>query len=101
MTRDDIIRMAREAGFSEWAVGLSEMPAHLERFAALVAKDGRDQVEVEWRYLMVDARKASEQALEALENVRKHDIEDLYGLDEVISDFRASLNMGPFNRGDW
>lgn len=42
MTRDDIIRMALEAGFSEWAVGLSEMPAHLERFAALVAAAERE-----------------------------------------------------------
>jgi len=42
MTRDDIIRMAREAGFSEWAVGLSEMPMHLERFAALVAAAERE-----------------------------------------------------------
>jgi len=73
----------------------------LENFANLIAKNERDKVEAEWRYLMVDARKASEQALEALENVRKHDIENLYGLDKVISGFRASLNMGPFNRGDW
>ena len=43
MTRDDIIRMALEAGFSEWAVGLSEMPAHLERFAALVAAVEREE----------------------------------------------------------
>ncbi len=42
MTRDDIIRMAREAGFSEWAVSLSEMPKHLERFAALVAAAERE-----------------------------------------------------------
>jgi len=34
--------MAREAGFSEWAVGLSEMPMHLERFAALVAAAERE-----------------------------------------------------------
>jgi len=96
MTRDDIMRMAKnEYGIYAFT---AESLAH---FAALVSKDGRDQVEAEWRYLMVDARKASEQALEALENVRKHDIEDLYGLDKVISDFRASLNMGPFNRGDW
>jgi len=33
MTRDDIIRMAREAGFSEWAV---RTPQYLERFAARV-----------------------------------------------------------------
>ena len=34
MTRDDIIRMAREAGFSEWAV---QTPQDLERFAVLIA----------------------------------------------------------------
>ena len=42
MTQDEIIRMAREAGFSDWAVGLSEMPKHLERFAALVAAHERE-----------------------------------------------------------
>ena len=42
MNREDIIRMAQEAGFSEWAVGLSEMPLHLERFAALVASAERE-----------------------------------------------------------
>jgi hypothetical protein len=42
MNREEIIRMAREAGFSEWAVGLSEMPLHLERFAALVASAERE-----------------------------------------------------------
>jgi len=47
MTRDDIIRMAREAGFSEWAVGLSEMPMHLERFAALVAAAERETCAME------------------------------------------------------
>jgi hypothetical protein len=46
MTRYDIIRMAREAGFSEWAVGLSEMPAHLERFAALVAATERERMDL-------------------------------------------------------
>ena len=46
MTRDDIIRLAREAGFSEWAVGLSEMPAHLERFAALVSAAEREACEL-------------------------------------------------------
>ena len=42
MNREDIIRMAREAGFSEWAVGLSEMPSHFERFADLVASAERE-----------------------------------------------------------
>jgi hypothetical protein len=36
MTKDEVIEMARKAGFSEWAVGLSEMPLHLEAFAKLV-----------------------------------------------------------------
>jgi hypothetical protein len=40
MTRDDIIRMAREAGFSEWAV---RTPQDLERFAALVAAKEREE----------------------------------------------------------
>jgi hypothetical protein len=39
MTRDDIIRMAREAGFSEWAV---RTPQDLERFATLVAAAERE-----------------------------------------------------------
>lgn len=42
MNREDIIAKAREAGFSEWAVGLSEMPSHLERFAALVTSAERE-----------------------------------------------------------
>jgi hypothetical protein len=37
MNRDDIIRMAREAGFSEWAV---RTPQDLERFAALAFAAG-------------------------------------------------------------
>ena len=44
MTRDDIIRLAREAGFSEWAVGLSKMPEHFERFATLVATTEKQKV---------------------------------------------------------
>ena len=36
MTKDEVIEMARQAGFSEWAVGLYEMPLHLEAFAKLV-----------------------------------------------------------------
>jgi hypothetical protein len=39
MTRDDIIRMAREAGFSEVAI---RTPQDLECFAALVAAAERD-----------------------------------------------------------
>ena len=40
MNREEIIRMAREAGFSEWAV---RTPQDLERFAALVAAAEREE----------------------------------------------------------
>jgi hypothetical protein len=40
MTRDDILRMAREAGFSEVAI---RTPQDLERFAALVAAAEREE----------------------------------------------------------
>ena len=52
MTRDDIIRMAREAGFNEFSDGLRDdgsrdtyldcWPENLERFAALVAAAERE-----------------------------------------------------------
>jgi phytoene/squalene synthetase len=52
MTRDDIIRMAREAGFNEFNDGLRDdgsrdtyldcWPENLERFAALVAAAERE-----------------------------------------------------------
>ncbi len=45
MTQDEIIRMAREAGFSEWAV---QTPKDLERFAALVAAAKQEQIARQW-----------------------------------------------------
>ena len=48
MTRDDIIRMAREAGLAQWSefAGADAftfaMPEKLERFAALVAAHERE-----------------------------------------------------------
>ena len=42
MNREDIIRMAREAGFPEAILELS--PIALERFAALVASAERDRM---------------------------------------------------------
>jgi phytoene/squalene synthetase len=52
MTQDDIIRMAREAGFNEFSDGLRDdgsrdtyldcWPENLERFAALVAAAERE-----------------------------------------------------------
>lgn len=41
MTRDEIINIALEAGFSEWAV---RTPQDLERFAALVASAERNKL---------------------------------------------------------
>lgn len=57
MTREDIIRMAREAGFSEWAV---QTPQDLERFAALVAAAERERVTFE---LVNEAQRAVQEAV--------------------------------------
>jgi hypothetical protein len=43
MTRDDIIRLAREAGFGEL---MDAWPLPLERFAALVAAAEREKSEI-------------------------------------------------------
>jgi len=42
MTRDDIIRMAREAGGEDWGIFRDFMP-ELERFAQLVAEHEREE----------------------------------------------------------
>ena len=46
MDREDIIRMAREAGFEQNSLGMTytsgALPELLERFAALVAKHERE-----------------------------------------------------------
>ena len=50
MTRDDIIRMAREAGMAEWHPSIQQHlfsfaePGRLEHFAALVAAAEREKV---------------------------------------------------------
>ena len=41
MTRDDIVRMAREAGGDDWGIFRDFMP-EIERFAALVAAAERE-----------------------------------------------------------
>lgn len=98
MTRDDIMRMAREAGIvwdNHTVVGSEENL--LEHFAALVAAWERDQAEAEWRYLMVEVRKVGEQALEALENPWNAGPE---GVANAITALRAKLNGRAFVRGD-
>jgi hypothetical protein len=42
MTRDDIIRLAREAGFVGWLAETPFVTASFERFAALVAAAERE-----------------------------------------------------------
>jgi hypothetical protein len=46
MTREDIIRMAREAGFPDYAMGLASEDAwqKTERFTALVAEAEREAI---------------------------------------------------------
>ena len=46
MTRDDIIRLAREAGICTWIVPPQEAVERFERFAALVAAAERDKKEL-------------------------------------------------------
>ena len=48
MTRDEIIRMAREAGFSQPWTAPKETQERLERFAALVAAAEREERLAEW-----------------------------------------------------
>jgi hypothetical protein len=43
MTRDDIIRMARQAGLCTWVVPPQGAVEQLERFAALVAAAEREE----------------------------------------------------------
>jgi len=43
MNRDDIIRMAREAGAGEWGDGVVPAMMDIERFAALVAAYERQE----------------------------------------------------------
>jgi len=43
MTRDDIIRMAREAGIAKHGLGWTCWEGQLERFAALVAAKEREE----------------------------------------------------------
>jgi hypothetical protein len=50
MTRGDIIRLAREAGFAGWLAETPFVTASFERFAALVAAAERDRMIAEgWR----------------------------------------------------
>jgi hypothetical protein len=44
MNRDDIIRMAREAGAGEWGDGVVPAMMDIERFAALVAAHERERI---------------------------------------------------------
>ena len=56
-----IIEMAREAGFSEWAL---QTPQDLERFAALVRADERERATRENAYVL-DEREACAKVCDA------------------------------------
>lgn len=57
MARDDIIRMAREAGFNEIQTNAMVFGAILERFAALVAAAEREAILKDgWRQCAKDQR---------------------------------------------
>ena len=63
MTRDDILRMAREAGFHAWYTQPEEHPDHvaiIERFAALVAAAER-------KLIMDSLQKQADLATDALD----------------------------------
>lgn len=88
MTREDIIRMAREAGFSEWAV---QTPQDLERFAALVAAAERERVTFE---LVNEAQRAVQEAVWAereacAEVCDEREQSNLYGVRECADAIRA------------
>ena len=58
MDRDDVIRMAREAGLG-WAEGLGGMDDFLERFAQLVAAHERERAEqdaLRYRWIRANSR---------------------------------------------
>jgi hypothetical protein len=44
MTKEDIIRMARDAGAGEWGDGVVPAMMDIERFAALVAAHERERI---------------------------------------------------------
>lgn len=78
MNRDDIIRLAREAGAipsgdpQEWDVWLFQAPA-MERFAALVAAEEREALKEERRSYMGEVyslREAEESLREEVERLR-------------------------------
>jgi hypothetical protein len=48
MNRDDIIRMAREAGAVEWGDSVIPAMMDIERFAALVAEAERERIAKRW-----------------------------------------------------
>ena len=89
MNRDDIIRMAREAGFDDF-----EQDDMLERFAALVAAAEREKFKVHAAALVRDARHdAIEREREACAKVcDENERANLYGVKECASAIRARGN---------
>jgi predicted nucleic acid-binding Zn-ribbon protein len=66
MTRDDIIRLAREAGFIDWSLHgrLESKEEALERFAALVAAAEREALESENKTLKDEIKELENELFE-------------------------------------
>jgi hypothetical protein len=78
MIKEDIIRMAREAGWTQYSLLHPVELQRLERFASLVAAAEREA-----------CKRVMKQALDALENLGKHTSER--ECDEAIAALRAAL----------
>ena len=100
MTRDEIIRMAREAGFGP-AVAWKECTPPFERFAALVAAAERINMKIDgWRQCAKGQRTtqfcgqlevavaAEREAIKAI--IHEHDCKDgVLATDDVLAAIRA------------
>jgi len=99
MNRDDVIRMAREAGFTvqrdEWV--FTEM---LERFAALVAAAEREACKDLWEAQKLTDRQISDHIVAAVAAEREActkvcdelELANLYGVKECAEAIRARGN---------
>ena len=66
MTQDEIIRMALEAGFQDFAIGVRQ--ENLERFAALVAAHVKsDQIQTAYQQGCEDMKRRMEKRMQQLE----------------------------------
>ena len=94
MTKDDIIRMAREAGGSIYEVDWCFEIENLERFAALVAAAEREKIIAEgWRQCAVGQR--TTQFCLQLQNAVEVERESIVGLlDRLVDEYESKDRQG-------